>query len=73
MLFRSVDKCSRITHSLIEDIKNQPCAYDKDEVICQLSNMIFSAELYGDEWDGQTVRNLLCLGDVIEIVEKGGV
>lgn len=31
---------------------------------------MFSAELYGDEWDGQTVNNLLCMGDVYEIIKE---
>jgi hypothetical protein len=53
-------------------IKEQPTAYDVDKVISQIENKIFSAELYGDEWDGQTVNNLLCFGDVYEIV-KGAV
>lgn len=57
----------------IEDlIKSEPTTYDVDKVVGQLENKMFSAELYGDEWDGQTVNNLLCMGDVHEIV-KGAV
>lgn len=53
-------------------VVNQPTAYDVDKVINKLENKMFSAELYGDEWDGQTVNNLLCMGDVYEIVKGGG-
>ena len=54
-------------------IDEQPTAYDVDKVINELENKMFSAELYGDEWDGQTVNNLLCMGDVYEIVKGGGI
>lgn len=54
-------------------INNQHIAYDVDKVINELETKMFSAELYGDEWSGQTVNNLLCMGDVYEIVKGGGV
>ena len=41
-----------------------------DKIIEQLGNKIFSAELYGNEWNGQTVGNLLCLGDVRDVIEQ---
>lgn len=53
-------------------VKNQPTAYDVEKVINQLSTKMFSAELHGDEWNGQTIDNLLCMGDVYEIL-KGEV
>ena len=54
-------------------IANQPVAYDVGKVVNQLENEIFSAELYEHGWNGQTVDNLLCLGNVIEIVKGGGM
>lgn len=53
-------------------VDKQPTAYDVDKVIDQLSNKMFSAELYGDQWNGQTVNNLFCMGDVYEII-KGDI
>lgn len=42
-----------------------------DKIIEQLEEIIFSAECYNDDFNGTQIDNLLCLGDVIEIV-KGG-
>lgn len=58
--------------AFLEIINQQPTAYDVEKVINQLSTKMFSAELHGDEWSGQTVDNLLCMGDVYEIL-KGEV
>ena len=41
-----------------------------DKLIERLEEKIFSAELYNDEFNGQTVDNLICLGDVVEIVNQ---
>ncbi len=41
-----------------------------EKIIEKLENKIFSAELYGKEWNGQTVDNLLCLGDVRDVIEQ---
>lgn len=43
---------------------------DEKELLENLEKEIFSAELYGDEWDGQTVDNLLCLGNVAAVIEE---
>lgn len=51
-------------------INDQPTAYSIENVISKIENKMFSAELYGDEWDGQTVNNLLCMGDVYEIIKE---
>lgn len=40
------------------------------KILDKLEKETFSAELYGDEWNGQTVDNLLCLGDVRYIIEQ---
>ncbi len=66
------EKCMRF-HDLLEYIHEQPTAYDVDKVINMIESKMFTADLYGDEWDGQTVNNLLCLGDIYEIVKEGGV
>ena len=41
-----------------------------EKIIEKLKNKIFSAELYGDEWNGQMVDNLLCLGDIRDVIEN---
>jgi hypothetical protein len=69
-LLKIVDKnydgfAKSFTRTIIND---QPTAYDVDKVVEQLLNKIFTAELYGNGWDGQTVNNLICLGDVCDIL-----
>lgn len=54
-------------------VENSPTAYDLEKVIEKLESKMFSAELYGNEWNGQTVNNLICLGDVVDILEGGGI
>jgi hypothetical protein len=56
----------------VEMIDNQPTAYDVPKVVEELEKKMFTADLYEHGWDGQTVDNLLCYGDVYEIV-KGGL
>lgn len=41
-----------------------------EKLIGKLEEMIFSAELYNNEFDGKTVDNLICLGDVADIVNQ---
>ena len=36
----------------------------------RLEKEIFVAELYGGEWNGQTVDNLLCLGNVADVISE---
>lgn len=59
-------------NALCEIIDLQPTAYDVDKVVEKVENKMFSAELYGDGWNGETVNNLLCFGDVYEIIKDGG-
>lgn len=54
---------------LIADIET---AYDVDKVLEQIENKMFSAEVYNDDMDGVQIDNLLCMGDVYEIVKAGG-
>lgn len=54
-------------------IADAPTAYDVDKVVEQLENKIFSAEVYNDDFNGVQIDNLLCMGDVYEIVKAGGV
>ena len=56
---------------IVKLIKEQPTAYDVDKVIKQLEERLFSAEVYNDDLDGCDINDLLCMGDVIEIVEAG--
>ena len=58
----------------IEDlIKEAQTAYDVDKVVEQLENKMFSAECYNDDFNGCEIGNLLCMGDVYEIVKVGGI
>ena len=41
-----------------------------EKLIIRLEEMIFSAELYNNEFDGKTVDNLICLGDVADIANQ---
>lgn len=53
-------------------INQIPAAYDVDKVVEQLENKIFSAEVHNDDFNGVQIDNLLCMGDVYEIVKAGG-
>jgi hypothetical protein len=68
--------CTQLHEILLFDavmaiIDNQPTAYDVDKVVKQIEDKTFTADLYEHGWDGQTVHNLLCLGDVIAVMEGG--
>lgn len=71
------DEINKILHKQLETninvINNQPTAYDVAKVIKQLEERLFSAEVYNDDLDGCDIDDLLCMGDVIEIVEVGGI
>ena len=41
-----------------------------EKLMSMLEKQIFSAELHNYEWEGQTVHNLLCLGDVKNVAEQ---
>ena len=60
-------------YDMIKLAEEQPTAYDVDKVIEQIGKKMFSAELHDNGWDGQTINELLCMGDVYEIVKAGGV
>lgn len=60
-------------HTAIEHVKATPTAYDVDKVVEQLENKIFSAEVHNDDFNGVQIDNLLCMGDVYEIVKAGGM
>ena len=53
-------------------VDEEPTAYDVDKVIEQLECKTFTAELYSKEFNGQTINNLLCFGDIHEIIRTGG-
>ena len=70
------DECMVIMTAAIalkDFVNRQPTAYDVDKVIKQLEERLFSAEVYNDDLDGCDINDLLCMGDVIEIVEAGGL
>lgn len=41
-----------------------------DKIVEKLEEKIFKAELHDFGWEGQTVNNLLCFGDVAEIINQ---
>lgn len=53
-------------------LSTQSTAYDINSILKKLEKKIFTADLYEHGWNGQTVDNLLCFGDVYEIL-KGGL
>lgn len=42
-----------------------------EKILKKIEEKIFTADLYGHGWDGQTVDNLLCYGDVYKILKDG--
>ena len=40
------------------------------ELLNKLSNKMFSAEVYNNDYNGVEICNLLCMGDVYEILEE---
>lgn len=40
------------------------------KILYELEKRIFTAEVYNDDFDGTTITNLICLGDVRDILEK---
>lgn len=40
-----------------------------ENILCELEKRIFTAEVYNDDFDGTTITNLICLGDVREVLE----
>lgn len=41
-----------------------------EKLINRLEEKVFSVELYNNEFDGKTVDNLICLGDVADIANQ---
>ena len=41
-----------------------------EKILYELEKRIFTAEVYNDDFDGTTITNLICLGDVRDILEK---
>lgn len=41
-----------------------------EKILYELEKRIFTAEVYNDDFDGTTITNLICLGDVRDIIEK---
>ena len=40
-----------------------------EKILYELEKRIFTAEVYNDDFDGTTITNLICLGDVREVLE----
>lgn len=43
------------------------------EILNRLEHETFSAEVYNDDFDGVEIKNLLCLGDVAEVLDEMGL
>lgn len=70
------DACKGMESSIeafMNFINQVPANYDVDKVLENLENKTFSAEVYNDDFNGVQIGNLLCMGDVYEIVKGGGV
>lgn len=69
-----VDTTIEVTvNNFINFIVQAPTAFDTDKVMEQIEKKMFTADLYEHGWDGQTVDNLLCFGDIYKIIGKGGI
>lgn len=53
---------------LFDFIDNQETAFDIPLALEKIGERMFTADLYEHGWKGQTVHNLLCYGDVAEIL-----
>ncbi len=54
-------------------IDSQPTAYDVCKVLEEVGKRMFSAECYNEDFNGTQIDNLLCYGDVAEVICDGGV
>ena len=41
-----------------------------EKILEELEKYTFSAEVYDDDFNGETITNLICLGNVREVLEK---
>lgn len=41
-----------------------------EKILEELEKYTFSAEVYDDDFNGETITNLICLGDVREVLEE---
>lgn len=57
-----------IVGELFGFIDNQETAFDISLALEEIGKRMFTADLYEHGWKGQTVRNLICYGDVAEIL-----
>lgn len=61
---------------VINEIKKQPTTYDVDKVVEELKEWSFEAEIVipgSDGYDDTANREIICTGNAIDIVRKGGV
>lgn len=54
-------------------VENSPIVFNTSNVLEQIGKRMFSAECYNEDFDGTQIDNLLCYGDVAEIICDGGV
>ena len=51
-------------------VKDEPTAFDLEKILEELEKYTFSAEVYDDDFNGETITNLICLGNVREVLEE---
>lgn len=54
-------------------VENSPIVFNTSNVLEQIGKRMFSAECYNEYFDGTQIDNLLCYGDVAEIICDGGI
>lgn len=54
-------------------VKDAPVVFNTSSVLEELGKRMFSAECYNEDFDGTQIDNLLCYGDVAEIICDGGI
>ena len=64
------DFTKEIMKDFIDIVERQPVELNMEKVIKDIENKTFSAELYGDCWNGEKFDNLICFGDIVDILDK---
>ena len=41
-----------------------------EKILDELEKLTFEAEVYNDDFDGTSINNLICLGDVRDVLEE---
>ena len=62
-----------VIYAVLQVIEEQPIAFNTSKVLEEIGKRMFSAECYNKDFDGTQINNLLCYGDVAEIICDGEI